>query len=363
MAFNKISLLERLKTGPVVGDGSMVVLLEKRGYCTPGIWTPEAVMLYPEAVREILREYIHAGADVITTPCFYSSDARLRRGNKTFTAADINEAACKMAKEVAKEGRDVLVCGGLSPVEAYTDGKGEAAVKEEFEEQLKIFIKHDVDFVLAEFFAHVEEIEMCIDVMKKAGKPIAASMRIGPMGDFNGISVEDCALRMAKAGADVVGTNCMFDINTQLKTLRRMKDALEKAGLNREIMCQPPGYLCPEVENTLYGQPHLPEGPLLFEPRLMTRFEVHEFARAAFEQGIKYIGGCCATEPHHIRAIAQELAPERMKDPPSNDMCPPYGVFLPQSDFLLHRNRNTKEYWRNLQPGSGRPYNSPLLKF
>ena len=54
----------------------------------------------------------------------------------------------------------------------------------------------------------------------------------------------------------------MFDINTQLKTLRRMKDALEKAGLNREIMCQPPGYLCPEVENTLYGQPHLPEGPL-----------------------------------------------------------------------------------------------------
>ena len=87
MAFNKISLLERLKTGPVVGDGSMVVLLEKRGYCTPGIWTPEAVMLYPEAVREILREYIHAGADVITTPCFYSSDARLRRGNKTFTVS------------------------------------------------------------------------------------------------------------------------------------------------------------------------------------------------------------------------------------------------------------------------------------
>ena len=42
-------------------------------------------------------------------------------------------------------------------------------------------------------------------MMKKANKPIAAAMRIGPLGDHNGVSVEECAVRMAKAGAHIVG--------------------------------------------------------------------------------------------------------------------------------------------------------------
>ena len=42
-------LLERLADGVVVGDGSFVVTLEKRGYVSIGSWTPEAAALYPEA--------------------------------------------------------------------------------------------------------------------------------------------------------------------------------------------------------------------------------------------------------------------------------------------------------------------------
>ena len=45
-------------------------------------------------------------------------------------------------------------------------------------------------------------------MMKKAKKPIGATMRIGPLGDHNGVSVEECAVRMAKAGADIIGMSC-----------------------------------------------------------------------------------------------------------------------------------------------------------
>jgi len=41
--------------------------------------------------------------------------------------------------------------------------------------------------------------------MKQTGLPVCASMCIGPPGDAKGISVEECAIRMAKAGADVIG--------------------------------------------------------------------------------------------------------------------------------------------------------------
>ncbi len=33
----------------VVGDGSFVMTLEKRGYVSAGSWTPEAAALYPDA--------------------------------------------------------------------------------------------------------------------------------------------------------------------------------------------------------------------------------------------------------------------------------------------------------------------------
>ena len=38
---------------------------------------------------------------------------------------------------------------------------------------------------------------------------------------------------------------------------------------------------------------------------------MHEYARAAYELGVRYIGGCCGVEPHHIRAISEELQKER----------------------------------------------------
>ena len=55
------------------------------------------------------------------------------------------------------------------------------------------------------------------------------------------------------------------------------------------------------------------------EPRILTRYEVRRWARAAYEAGVRYIGGCCGFEPYHIRAIAEELAPERGRMPEGSD--------------------------------------------
>lgn len=73
----KKGILERLAESPVVGDGSMLLVLEKRGYCKNGPFTPEAVLKYPDAVEQLLREYLRAGSDVIQTPCYHSSDGKL----------------------------------------------------------------------------------------------------------------------------------------------------------------------------------------------------------------------------------------------------------------------------------------------
>ena len=45
----KKGLLERLSDGVVIGDGGFVTLMEKRGYTSIGMWTPEATVEHPEA--------------------------------------------------------------------------------------------------------------------------------------------------------------------------------------------------------------------------------------------------------------------------------------------------------------------------
>ena len=43
------------------------------------------------------------------------------------------------------------------------------------------------------------------------------------------------------------------------------------------------------------------------ESRAMTRWDMQKYARAAYDIGIRYIGGCCGFEPYHIRALAEEV--------------------------------------------------------
>ena len=51
---------------------------------------------------------------------------------------------------------------------------------------------------------------------------------------------------MAKAGAHIIGLNCLFDPSILLEAMALMKGALEKEDLHPHLMCQPLGrlYVC-----------------------------------------------------------------------------------------------------------------------
>ena len=38
----------------ILGDGSYIMTLEKRGYATAGSWTPEAAAEHPEAIEQVV---------------------------------------------------------------------------------------------------------------------------------------------------------------------------------------------------------------------------------------------------------------------------------------------------------------------
>lgn len=56
-------------------------------------------------------------------------------------------------------------------------------------------------FVL-QYFEHVEEAVWAVEVLKESGKPVAATLCIGPEGDMHGNSPGDCAAKLVKAGTE-----------------------------------------------------------------------------------------------------------------------------------------------------------------
>lgn len=109
--------------------------------------------------------------------------------------------------------------------------------------------------------------------------------------------------------------------------MRIMKEGLENAGIKKHLMIQPLGYLTPDIDRSGFtGLVEFPYGIITIylpinllhysskcaffsalEPRSLTRFDVHKYAREAYDLGIRYIGGCCGFEAYHIRAISQEV--------------------------------------------------------
>lgn len=350
--------MERLATGPVIGDGGFVFALEKRGYVKAGPWTPEAAVEDPEAVRQLHREFLRAGADVMQAFTFYASEDKLtNRGNtagKTIGVEAINRAAAKLAKEVAAEG-GALTLGGISQCPSYLSQKPKADVQAEYKKQIDVFVSEGMDFLLCEYFEHIEEMEWAIEECRKTSLPVAASMCIGPEGDMHGVSSAECAIRMAKAGAHVVGINCHYDPFISLECIKKMKAGLDAAGLTPYLMCQPLAFHTPDAGKQ--GFIDLPEFPFGLEPRICTRWDMHKFAREAYDLGVRYIGGCCGFEPYHIRAVTEELLVERGgKAAAGSDKHMPWGEGLKMHTKPWVRARARRGYWENMQPASGRPH-------
>lgn len=73
-------------------------------------------------------------------------------------------------------------------------------------ETIKVYWEADV---WLQFIYYVEEMEWAIEEALKTGLPVAANMAINEKGDHAGVSAGECAVRMAKAGAQIGGWNML----------------------------------------------------------------------------------------------------------------------------------------------------------
>ena len=297
----KKSILERLAAGPVLGDGGYLLELEKRGYVQAGPFTPEVSLTHPEALAELHREFLRAGAEVLQALTFYASEDKLATVGMEGRVDDMNRAAVQIARDVAKQG-DALVAGNLSLTWAYDpkDPKSPDRVRTLFDRQLEVQMKEGIDFAIAETFTWLGEALLATERIKKAGlvAMVTMSYEVDPR-TYEGHGPAECAKRLIDAGADIVGINCLRNPEHTLPLIREMREAV-----SGYIACQPTAYRTPADKPDFTS---LPEFPLSLDPLQLTRKEMGDYAARARNLGVNFIGSCCGSVTIHVREMARVL--------------------------------------------------------
>jgi betaine-homocysteine S-methyltransferase len=296
----KKGILERLKEGPVLGDGGYLLELEKRGWVRPGPFTPEVAIVYPNALRELHIEFREAGAEVLQALTFYASRDKLATVGLEDRVEDINRSAVRVAKEVA--GDQCLVAGNLSLTWMYEHGSASAAdrVRETFDEQLRIQCDEGVDFIIGETFSWLGEALLAVERAKKTALPVMVTICFENKDETaEGMSAEEAAKTLLDAGADIVGMNCLRSPEHSLPSMEKMRKAVDGY-----LACQPVGYRTPKDKPDFTSLPEFPYG---LDPLQLTRKEMGEYALRAKEIGINYIGSCCGSVSEHVREMARVL--------------------------------------------------------
>jgi betaine-homocysteine S-methyltransferase len=296
----KKGILERLKDGPVLGDGGYLLELEKRGWVRPGPFTPEVAIVYPPALRELHIEFREAGAEVLQALTFYASRDKLATVGLEDRVEDINRSAVRIAKEVA--GDDLLVAGNISLTWMYEPNSPSAAdrVRQTFDEQLRVQVEEGVDFIIGETFSWLGEALLAVESAKKTGLPVMVTICFENKNETaEGKSAADAAKALFDAGADIVGMNCLRPPHHILAPMEEMRKAV-----SGYLACQPVGYRTPKEKPDFTS---LPEFPYELDPLQLSRREMGKFAKDAKDVGINYIGSCCGSVANHVREMAKAL--------------------------------------------------------
>jgi S-methylmethionine-dependent homocysteine/selenocysteine methylase len=294
--------MEVVKTArlPLLLDGGMGRELWYRGVDVPkSIWSAQALIDAPDVVRDIHRDYILAGADIITTNTYGVVRESFAAAGIADRFDELTVLACTLATEARDTAdRPVAVAGSLPPLqESYRpDLVGNVDdLLPLYREQAALMAPY-VDCFLCETMSSAAESLAAAAAAAETGKPVWVSWTLDdhyPGHLKSGEPIATAAARLAHLPIDGMLANCCMP-----ETITASMPALLATGANYVG-----GYA-----NTFFTPP--PDWTLESEGLLGLRDDLDPepyvgFVRQWLEAGANVVGGCCGTRPAHIARIRE----------------------------------------------------------
>ena len=265
------------------------------------------VVSRPDAIREIHRAYLAAGADVLETDTFTGTRLKLddyKLGDRTY---EINHAAARLAREAADEfstdERPRFVAGSMGPTGMLPSSDDPSLsnityqqLAELYREQAVALIEGGVDLLLIETSQDILEVRAAITGIRRGcaetGRmvPIQAQVTLDTSGRMLlGTDIAAAATILYNLRVDMIGLNCSTGPEHMRESVRWLTEniplpisTIPNAGLPLNVG----------------GKAVYPMEP---DPLATALAEfVSEF-------GVNVVGGCCGTTPEHISRIVEHL--------------------------------------------------------
>ena len=300
------NFLEVLNSGEtILLDGATGSELENRGIKMDNSWCATASLEF-DILKQIHKDYINAGAKIITTNTYASNRMILEVAGVEDKFEDINLAAINAAIQAREEcGRDdVLVAGSLSHQIPYEDAFRSQEEKDKyikkltpeyfqksFDELAFFLADNGCDFILLELRYRPDRIDIIFDSASKVGLPVWAGFSsrnkdglIALTTDYE-YSFKKMISNVKHHKLDAVGImHC--DIGVIEESIKELKEVYDLP-----IMAYP--------EVAVFKFPHydmsnvIPPDDYLIE------------AKKWKDAGAQIIGGCCGTTVEHIKVLNQ----------------------------------------------------------
>ena len=296
--------LEVLRAGEtILLDGATGSELENRGIKMDNSWCATASLEF-DILKQIHKDYINAGAKIITTNTYASNRMILEVAGVEDKFEEINLTAINAAIQAREEcGRDdVLVAGSLSHQIPYEDAFRSQEEKDKyikkltpeyfqksFDELAFFLADNGCDFILLELMYRPDRIDIIFDSASKVGLPVWAGFSsrnkdglIALTTDYE-YSFKKMISNVKHHKLDAVGImHC--DISVIEESIKELKEVY-----NLPIMAYP--------EVAVFNFPHYDMSNVIQPNDYLV--EAKKWKNA----GAQIIGGCCGTTVEHIKVL------------------------------------------------------------
>ncbi|MBV9083201.1 MAG: bifunctional homocysteine S-methyltransferase/methylenetetrahydrofolate reductase [Acidobacteriaceae bacterium] len=283
---------KKIQTKIVIADGAMGTMLYSKGIFINRCFD-ELNLSMPSMVREVHKEYVNCGAEVLETNTFGANRTRLGAFGLAEKLRAINEAGVRLAREAA--GEKAFVAGAMGPLGGYIEPLGPmsfAEARAAFREQAEALVSAGVDLLVVETFYELSELREAIAAAREVAGPemiIVAQVTVNDDGSLrDGTSTETFTRALNSWPADVVGVNCSAGPKVVLETVEKMARYTDK-----------PLSAMPNA-----GLPATVEGRNMY---LCSPEYIAQYSRRFIQAGVRLVGGCCGTTPEHIKQIRGDV--------------------------------------------------------
>ncbi|MBL4884787.1 MAG: homocysteine S-methyltransferase family protein [Planctomycetaceae bacterium] len=292
----KLSLQERIcdvDLGVLILDGPTGTELAARGFDVdqPG-WSARVLVEDPDLLLQVHRDYIIAGADILTANTFRTHEKNLESWGQPGRSEELTLQAIQIARDAA-QGKAYVV-SSLAPVgDCYSpeDVPGRKYLIRAHQQMAQYMAKADVDAVLVETHVSCEELVIACEAVKEVGLRVIVSVPItSERTMFDGTSLKQMVASVEKFSPLAVGLNCLpvEEVNFAL-------DEMNQASAFPKIVYANSGRMLANHQ---------------WEPTCGANPDQHtELAKSWIQKNVRILGGCCGTTPALIAKFTEQLKP------------------------------------------------------